>query len=116
MVPERPRHSNYDFMYHIHYIYIYTLFLLYQENTYLTEDTCCQVDSHRDLLHGGDRPDDPGCRNRSVQTGNRSSYTCDTGARRQVKVQKLPALKTAPPVDLGGKRTDDAISKHTVEI
>lgn len=57
------------------------------------------MDSHRDLLHGGDRPAARGCRSRSVQTGSRLSYTCDTGAHRQVKVQTPPALRTAPPAD-----------------
>ncbi len=104
-----------------HVLYIFLLLDIIctapkKPNRSLTEDTCCRGDSHRDLQHGGDRPADQGCRNRSVQTGNRLSYTCDTGAHRQVKVQKPPALRTAPPGDKEKKRTDDAICKHIVKI
>lgn len=64
----------------------------------LTEDTCYHVDNHRDLLHGGDRPADRDYSNRSEQTGSMLSYTCNTGAHHQVKVQKPLALTTALPV------------------
>lgn len=62
MVPERPRYSNYDFMYHIHYIYIYTLFLLYQE-THISPKTlvakwtvteiCCMVETDQTIRAAG---------------------------------------------------------------
>lgn len=72
------------------------------------------MDSHRDLLRGGDTPVALGCRNTSARTGNTSSYTCNTDARRRVKVQTPPVLRTALPVDEETK-SNDAILKYIVK-